>query len=1672
MSVSASDLEEIWSRNATVPQAFDELLHGLFIKTAARLPDSLAVDAWDGKFTYAELDRASSQLASRLIEAGLDIGVETMVPICLEKSVWAIVAMLAILKAGGAFVPIDPSQPAPRKESLLRQTRASIVVASSSTAGLLESAGCTVVVVEPDNFKGLECDEATIFRSFESARAAYVLFTSGTTGEAKGVVMEHRAVASSQIHRRERKGYIRNRRVFQFSSFTFDSCIDEIFMTLGAGGIVCVPSDHDRMNRLGAALQEMSVDLLEVTPTVGRLISPGEATSIGTIVFGGEFLSRLDCMPWKDKARVINTYGPTECCVECVVGDITPDTAPGLLGTPVGSVVWIVNPEDHNELAACGAVGELLVEGPALARGYLNDHEKTALSFIEDPAWLLRGPAGRPGRCGRLYKTGDLVKYDENGMIAYVGRKDTQVKIHGQRVELGEIESHVAKSIPEAKHVVVDLVSSEDSNQTLVSFVQLVDDSTVPGSSEEVLLEPITGVDFIQASLYESVPRYMVPAVFFNIRYCPMTVSGKADRKVLREAATRRLKLEGNTKRATMGATMVLQPLNSKERKLRQLYAKVLKLDPSSIGINDDFFQLGGNSIAAIKLAGQARKQGLKLAVANVLQTPRLCDLAAAAGTKPAVKSKALIAPFSLLEPDENSRRPREQVATAYCLNSSTIEDLFPCTPLQEGLFSLSNRSSGEYMIQKVLRLSENIDTHKFCLAWGIVVETLAILRTRIFLTDNHHAALQGTLKAETLRWTQADDVMKHLADDKVRPMGYGDPLTRYALVETEHGTWFIWTIHHCLYDGWTMPRILAMVERAYQNLPLAKPANFNLFISHLLDRDPEESHQFWKDYLAGAQRTTLPKRVTAPGPGQARGFLEKHQPITLSNRRHTPRTIISAALGLVLGKRIDSDDVVFGTTVSGRDVPIDDIEDIMGPTIATVPTRVLMNPNNTINELLDTVQRLAVSMGPHEHEGIHNIASLGQSYREACDFQVYLVIQHDDSGHLDSEALGQWQGESGKPNGLSTYPLMIECGVQRGGIGIQASFDSELLSEIDMEQILDQFYFTLGQLLENSGDHKLQDLQFTSMSDLQQIMTWNSTVPSPVEALLHEIFAAKSRECPKSSAVNAWDGHLTYRELDDLSSHLAARLIRTGVKAGAMVPICFEKTMFAVVAMLGVLKAGGAFVPLDPEQPIHRRDGIVKQADGPVILTSAKNATVVGSDGREVLIVGYSLFQDIHTCAVELCTDIRPEDPAYVLMTSGSTGNPKGVVMQHRAVSSSLSLRAKGQSFGPHSRTLQFASYTFDAIFDEIFMTLISGGCVCIPSDEDRMSDLHGAIIKLGVNTLGLTPTVARLIDPNEVPEVRQVILWGEAVFRNDLARWSHIDNLMITCGPTECCVTVAQYNVDVNNLPCGSLIGKAVGARSWIVNPRDVGQLVPIGAIGELVVESPSLAHGYLKDPEKTTAAFIKSPGFLRSVPDRSHGTCRFYKTGDLVRYDPEGNLIYIGRKDAQIKLNGQRVELGEIEHQIAFCVPTASHIVVSVVTLASGQQVLAAFIKTSNDGTIADANDGVHIRLQAMVNQPDIEREMSNRCPRHMIPTAMFSINDVPRTLTGKVDRKLLCEAAGAFRLKDLQPASASSIKTLRPMSDNEECLQKIWADLLQLEPSTIHLTDSFIQLGGNS
>jgi amino acid adenylation domain-containing protein/non-ribosomal peptide synthase protein (TIGR01720 family) len=1674
----------IWEWNQNLPPPIEKCVHEMIEEQVAVQPARPAVFAWDGELTYAELDHISTRLARHLLHLGVKPGV-TIVPICFEKSVWVIVSILAILKAGAGFVPLDVTQAAERRGKLLREVSGRLVLTSARYSQASFDKQTTVVAVDQILIDSLPetTNRQEALSNYDQQAPCYVLFTSGSTGVPKGVLIHHMAVTTSCFYSGTKMGYCSTSRVFQFGAYTFDSLTMEMFTTLIFGGCICIPSSDDRMDDPTSAINTLQANLTFLTPTVANLLIPEEIPSMQTIIIGGEATTTEDFCRWKHLKKVINGYGPTECTVFCAMNSTDEIyTHSGRIGHAVSSALWLVDPQDVNRLSPIGVTSELLVEGHILSKGYLNDPQRTAKSFIHNPTWLQRA-----GRSGRVYRTGDLVRYCENGSLLYVGRADTQVKVRGQRVELKEVELQVSSCLPEMQHIIAEVIipGGEEAKAMVAAFV--VPSASEDGGKEGQPVEAIRGFTIsteVEELLSQRLPRYATPTVWFEVLKLPLTASsGKTDRKTLREMGSSfsqsqlaSLQRSGNVNKRAPETEVGWQ--------LVRLCSDVLGLTAEEIGLDDSFFRLGGDSVAAMKLASSARKAGLNISVAQVFQHPKLGDLINLLGSPTEISSDLAeddeeVAPFALLDKTFDVQQCRQEVAQVCGVSVNAVEDIYPCTPMQEGLVAQTIKNSGDYVLQSVMELSDNIDVSRFRQSWEHTVLLNPILRTRIVQSDTH--GLQQVVLREGIHWREGGDLEQYLNKDKLEAMDLGQPLARYAIVssETSPKTFFVWTIQHSIYDGGSMPLVNSQVEMAYLNgtsslQPLPK---FNLFVEYILKYTKGDTAPgFWKAQFADYDSPAFPPLPGVDHIVTADALVERSCASlpTSSDAGVTIATALRASWALAVHRQTGVDDVVFGMTLSGRNSQVAKIEEIVGPTITTIPVRVRIPSEATaVSEYMSVVKDAAIATMPYEQTGLHRIAAISAEAQKACDFQTLLVIQPV-QGEDESHELGVWR-DMQETREFTTYAITIICQLEKdGGFKLQCAFDSSVIESWRMERILDHFVTIAEQLLEVQPQKPLSVISDLLPSDLDQIWRWNDEVPPAIDRCIHDVIQDQESQRPQAIAVDAWDGKLSYSQLMAASRLVANHLRSLGVKKGAIVPIAFEKGKWVIIAMLAVLQASAAFVPLDPTQASDRRERVLEQTGAELILTSERHQDLEFGEGRPSLAVGpallASLRQNNTVFGDNLVHEADSDSLAYVIFTSGTTGQPKGVLAHHRAVSSSCKHQGTFLSLGNNSRFLQFAAYTFDACIMEIIATLVFGGCVCVPSQDDILGDLTGSIQRFSVNIAVLTPSVIRLLRPVDIPTMKTLIFAGEPSLTSDFEPWiGSIENIFNLYGPTECTVVCCGSRIKMSypgeKLTPGDL-GKTFGSNSWIVDPQDTNRLMPVGAVGELVVEGPIVSKGYIHDPDGTAASFIQDPSWLVS---RRRGTV--YKTGDLVRYSPDGRILILGRKDKQVKIRGQRLELAEVEHHLQACMPRQEKVVIEIISAADASgAALAAFIVATNENDVKGLDDFGIRMIPAM---PEVEEELSKRIPNYMIPTLWFSLARLPLSTSGKSDRRKLRDlGAACYTTAREQPRDINKVDKIMPSTKEEQMIQSVWARVLNIEPGTIGLTDSFLRLGGDS
>jgi amino acid adenylation domain-containing protein/non-ribosomal peptide synthase protein (TIGR01720 family) len=1669
----------------------DKCVHEMIQEQAISHPSAPAVEGWDAQFTYEELNNLGDCLAIQLQDHG--VGPEVIVPLFFEKSSWAIVAQVAVLKAGGAFVSFDPSHPEDRLRALVDDVQGRVVLSSASQYEKVSRISENVIMIDNNSLQRFPQVHGQIRSVVKPANTAYVIFTSGSTGKPKGTVIEHGQFCTGAIAHGEALHMNSKTRSYQFASYTFDASILDILSVLVLGGCVCVPSNEERMNDMAGSIGRLRANWMCITPSVAGTLKPESIPTMKVIAMGGEKLTPGSIERWSKSVCLVEAYGPSECSVVCAANDKVDASGkivnfdPAVIGTAVGSRSWIVDQRDYNKLVPVGAIGELVIEGNIVGRGYLNNEMKTREAFIQDPAWAANENIRHlvtPG--SRMYRTGDLVRYNSDGTLTYMARMDMQIKLNGQRIELGEIEYQCAQQMPENVQLAVDLVApgSHAGAKKLAMFFTSDSNKTTSGNivrQDERLLLTMSGsiqdtVKGLEESLGKVLPSYMIPQLFFPMTTIPFTTSGKLDRRKLHG------EINGLSREALKAYSLVTSmkrqaPTDKTQLLLQGLWSQVLGLPTASICSEDSFFRLGGDSLAAMKLVGTARSQGLRLSVLDVFRHPSLKEMSSRCQTEKST-SVSTIEPFSLLA-QASKGGIMEEVATQCGVNQHTVSDIYPCSPLQEGLITSSVKQRGAYVAKNILRLAQNVDVQKFKTAWQQLVDEFDILRTRIIHTASSNF-LQVVLKKDEIKWHTSHNLEEATSYSSKVPESDGGALTRYTLVEDKSSSslYFVWLIHHALYDAWGLDIILKRFQEIYFSKSKISPkASYANFINYLQERNLQTSDNFWKTYLANTSSTPFPHSIE-DSPGDRELTTKTVSTITSIPQKSsgldiTMPVLIRAAWALVLSNRTQSSDICFGETLSGRNADVAGIADLAGPVLTTVPTRINVDLSLKKKDYLEAIQKASTEIIPHQHAGLQHIRKLGVDAASASDFRNLIVIQNAESA--ESNDLWEVQND-GTLGSFFTFPLVVECKLSKSHVELNLHFDEQVLSTWASERILLQFSHVLQQLASvNSSDtESLETVELVSPEDREEITWWNRRRPQVVDRCIHDIFHEWCISQPQASAVDGWDGHLTYQEMNTYASRLASYLRTLSVGPEVLVPLCLDRSAWTIVTMYAVLIAGGAIVPLDPTHPVERHTEIITQLNIGVVLCSPKYHSRFDGVVKNIVDIHEGMIKKLSsgTSSSAQAINANSRSAAYGIFTSGSTGKPKGIIVDHRAFNSSSAAYSAAIRMDSKSRVLQFSSLTFDAAVLEIFSTLTNGGCVCVPNDEERLQDLSGAICRMNVNWAFLTPSVANLVDPSSVPCLKTLGCGGEAMNPEVISKWANKVELVNLYGPTETAVMCVVRPVAPKD--SATSIGQGIQSTlTWVVNPDNYNQLMPLGAVGELALEGPTLSRGYLADDAKTKAVFVENPSWASKFPSSVPGARRLHLSGDLVKYTSDGSLDFVGRKDNQVKLNGQRMDLGEIEHRLETD-PRVRHVVVLLPKSGYLQKRLVAVLSlNTSKQSIVSSQSCELVQTNSHIDSEleDIKHKLSLQLPSYMVPQTWAVVNLIPMLVSGKLDRKKVKSwvedipeevsrhIVGAEESNE-SPAEVTGVTSI---------LRDVWSQVLNLPVEKVKLNQSFMSLG---
>ncbi|OAQ96765.1 hypothetical protein LLEC1_00639 [Akanthomyces lecanii] len=941
-----------------------------------------------------------------------------------------------------------------------------------------------------------------------------------------------------------------------------------------------------------------------------------------------------------------------------------------------------------------------------------------------------------------------------------------------------------------------------------------------------------------------------------------------------------------------------------------------------------------------------------------------------------------------------------EAVALLCEVDSSRVEDIFPCTPWQQECLTSAADSKENRLSRYEWELQRKVDKLRFQNAVEAVIESTPMLRTRIVQLPG--CGLVNVVVRQTLTWTKKTSVEQCIvADDLVISAHHtGAPLSRCGLAEqVEDGVgYFVWALHPAIHDDYSLTLFLSEIEQRYSGLEQASLLPFRLYQEFVQAVDESQAKQFWEAQLRGSKAVAFPiVPSNAPCAQVSKHFQHSTAgPLELGEDDSTAAATISMAWAILAGRSTDSDEVMFGATVTGRQTELTGIERIAGPTTSTVPVRATIDWQSTVAELRHQMHRQTVDMMAFAHFGLQKVRQISDEADKLSHFQSLIVVhpKQDSTAHSGAVFAAQSDGIGAAGFQSSKYAMVITCRMNLQGLDCHMGFDPSIVHDKEAQRMMEQFGHILQLIsLPTNAATRLCDLDMASPQDLREIWSWNFAVPAPIHRTVHSLIAETTSRQPDAPAVCAWDGDLTYSELGELSTKLAFCIVDLGVEPGSIIPLCFEKSMWTPVAMLAVMKAGCTAVALDMTHPLLRLRAIVDKYDRKLILCSQTHEALAQAlNFSAVFIVDSGHIAQKMTLATEL-PSVSPSQTVFITYTSGSTGTPKGACISHANVCTASHYQGYRLGFRTTSRVLDFAPYSFDVAWSNVLHTLCAGGCLCVASMEEMMDDIDETLSKFRVNLINITPSALRALTPGQSP-LENILLSGERPNSNVLSQWIDKACIKNTYGPAECTFKSTFATISPKNLQNPN-IGRPLGVCGWIALPERDHLLAPIGQVGELLIEGPLVGQGYWGEAEKTSAAFIQAPPWLlRGAPGVLGRHGRLYKTGDLMRYNADGTLQFVGRKDAQVKIRGQRVELGEVEHHVQ------KHL-----------------------GTTAAENPP----FAAEMITPRLNDELAKVLPGYMIPSSYIPIDELPMTGTGKINRRSLREIGSALSREQLLAAT---------------------------------------------
>jgi amino acid adenylation domain-containing protein len=1608
----------------------DVCVHDLVAAQAARTPDAPALVHAGEVLTYAGLDLRSGRLAAYLRRLG--VGPETRVGICMEREPGLVVAMLAVLRAGGAYVPLDPAYPRERLGWMREDAGVSLVLTSTRLAGVLPAGtralALDAVRAEVDAGSGDAPGSAAGPESL-----SHVIFTSGSTGRPKGVMIRHSSVVALLRWLREAVSDEERSAALFATSINFDVSVAEVFGTLAWGGKLVLVENALELARVAEPVVHASM----VPTAAAELLRAGAIPeSVRTLNLGGEALPgdlAQALYALGTVAKVGNLYGPTEDTTYSTYSVVRKGAEQVFIGRPVDGTRALVLDAALQPVPA-GMPGELYLGGDGLARGYAGRPELTAERFLPDPF----GPPG-----SRMYRVMDRVRRRADGELEYLGRVDFQVKVRGFRIEPGEIEAAMRShpAVRDAVAVVRDDAPGAAGERRLVAYVAGAADGAVPAAAE------------LRAHLAARLPEYMLPSAFVVLEALPLTPNGKTDRRALPAPEA------SETKAFTA-------PRTPTEEVLAGIFGEVL--GTGRVGVHDNFFERGGHSLLATRVVSRVLPAlGVELPLRALFEAQTVAELAAhvdaerRAGTAPAPPPLARVPRGGPLPPSFAQRRlwfidRLEPGSTAYNV------------PLPLRLRGALDARALERAIAEVVRRHESLRT-VFGEVDGEPVQTVRPAVAPPLPVCDLSGLPEAAREAESAR---------RVRDDARRPFDLRrGPLLRAGLLRLAADAHvLVLSMHHIVSDAWSTEvlfRELAALYPAYlagEASPLAEPevqyADYAAWQRSWLEGGAlERQLAWWRERLAGAPAvldvpTDRPRRAL---PGARAASVVRRLGRAASERLRaaareegaTLHMALLAGLDVLLARWSGEEDVVVGTPTAGRTRR--EVEGMIGFFVNTLALRADVSGNPPFRELLGRVREGALGAYAHQDlpfERLVEALGLERSLSNSPLFQVVFSLE-DGAGACPS--LGGVRAEPfpAGADGVKT-DLDVVASERKGGLALTLTYREELWDASTVERVADAYAAILEAAAADPG-RRILDLPLATEAERSRVLReWSAGPAAPGGGTLHGLFAAQAARTPDAVAVTSGGDALTYAELDRRAGAVARALRAAGVGPEARVGLCVERSPDAVAGILGVLRAGGAYVPLDPAHPAERLSYVLEDSGAAVLLTQERlRDRLPGFTGATVLLEDCGAEDEVPSTQPH--DDPEGADPlshsrtfalshsqslAYVVYTSGSTGRPKGVMVTHGAAASLVATAVQAFGVGPGSSLLESASFGFDASVLEIFLALASGAALHLADRDTLLSpEALGALLReRRVDVWVATPALAGLAPRGDYPALRTVSTGGEACTAEQVERWAPGRRMLNLYGPTEATVYATLHECRPGTGGAPPIGRPAAGVRAYVLDPA--GGVVPAGFPGELYLGGARLARGYAGRPALTAEAFVPDP----FTPETG---ARMYRTGDRARWLASGELEFLGRTDAQVKIRGFRIEPGEIEAALLRH-PEVREALVTVREDSAfgvpGERRLVAYV-VPEAGTAAPGAGALREALR-------------NTLPDYMVPAAFVSLDSLPVTAGGKVDRRALPAP---------EPATAPG-EHAAPRTATEEVLAGIWAMVLRV--GEVGRDAGFFELGGHS